>query len=94
MQPAPLLRLLFVRRRPPETVDDGRRRRRRHVRQGVRAERARTQRDRLLSQHAVRQTRRVSDPVQGQRKLFRNLRTEVNTELVSNSNKNFTYCYR
>lgn len=78
MQPAPLCRLRILHGRPEKT-GVGRRR----VRQGVRAERVWTQRVRLLSRHAVRQTRRVPDPIQGQRKLFRNLRTEVNLELVS-----------
>lgn len=77
VQPAPVRRLRVLRGRPEKTAGDGHRRR---ARQGLCAERARTQRVRLLSRHAVRQTRRIPDPVQGQRKLFRNLRTEVNLE--------------
>lgn len=72
VQSAPVRRSRVVRRRADETVDRGDRNG-----QGVRVDRARAQRVRLLSRHAVRQTRRVSHPVQGQRELFRNLRKEV-----------------
>lgn len=73
VQPASVRRSRVVRgRAEEETVDGGGRR--------VRAERARAQRVRLLSRHAVRQTCRVSDPVQ--RELFRNLPTEVNVIII------------
>lgn len=75
VQPASVRRARVVRgRAEEETADrgDGGRR--------VRAERARAKRVCLLSRHAVRQTCRVSDPVQ--RKLFRNLPTEVNVVII------------
>jgi len=48
------------------------------ARRGVRAELARAQRVGVLPRHADRPTRRVPDPGQGQRELFRNLRAKVN----------------
>lgn len=74
MQPAPVPGTLVVRGRAAassETVDNG------LGGQRVRVERARAECVHLLSQHAVRQASRVLDSVQGQRKLFRNIRTEV-----------------
>lgn len=69
VQPAPVRRPRVLRRSPSETAGRGR--------QGVRAQYPRPQRVRLLSRYADRQTDRVPDPAQRQRKLFRNLRTEV-----------------
>lgn len=76
VQPAPVRRSLVLRRRPEQT-GSARRCRRRARGQGVRHQRARAQRVRVLSRHAIRQSRRVSDVAQGYRKLFRDLRTEV-----------------
>lgn len=80
VQPEPVRRSRVVRGRSAEAAAasaavvgggcGGRRR--------VRAERARAQRVGVLPRHADRQTRRVPDPGQGQRELFRNLRAEVN----------------
>lgn len=58
-----------VRRRSAQTADC--------QRPGLRAHRARPQRIRLLSRHAIRQPGRVPVAVQGQRKLFGNLRSKV-----------------
>lgn len=77
MQSAPVRGLLVVRGRAAQTTVDvviGARRRR----QRVRVQRARPQRVHLLSRHGDRPTRRVSHVVRRQRKLFRNIRTEVN----------------
>lgn len=71
VQPAQVRGTRVVRGRATETAS-GRGRR-------VHAQRVRPQRVRLLSRHAVRPTGRVPDPVQGRRKLFGNLRPEVNT---------------
>lgn len=76
VQSAPVRRPRVVRGRAAQAAD-GRGR-------ALRAQRARAQRVRVLSRHAARRrARRVPDAGQGQRELFRDLRTEVSRTRVT-----------